>query len=50
MAYSFTAEWVKGTKNDAPDALLRNPIADPSPEESLAELDRYSLSARPIHY
>ena len=39
MAYKFTAEWVKGTKNDAPGALSRNPIADPSPEGSLAELD-----------
>ena len=39
MVYNFTAEWVKGTKNDAPDALLRNPVVDPSPEESLAELD-----------
>jgi len=39
MAYNFTAEWVKGTKNDAPDILSRNPVKDPSPDNSLAELD-----------
>ena len=39
MAYNFTAEWVKGTKNSAPDALSRNPVTDPSPEDTLAELD-----------
>ena len=33
------AEWVKGTKNDAPDVLSRNPVTDSSPEDSLAELD-----------
>ena len=39
MAYNFTAEWLKGTKNDAPDALSRNPVSDPQPHELLAELD-----------
>ena len=39
MAYNFTAKWVKGTKNDAPDILSRNPVTDPSPDDSLAELD-----------
>ena len=35
MAYNFATEWVKGTKNDAPDALSRNPVTDPSPEDVL---------------
>ena len=39
MAYNFTAEWVKGTKNGAPDALSRNPVTDPSLEDTLAKLD-----------
>lgn len=39
MAYAFTAEWLKGNKNNAPDALSRNPISDPQPDELLAELD-----------
>ena len=39
MAYNFTTEWVKGTKNGAPDALSRNPVTDPSLEDTLAELD-----------
>ena len=39
MAYNFTAEWLKGTKNDAPDALSRNPVSDPESHELLAELD-----------
>ena len=42
MTYNFTTEWVKGTKNDAPDALSRNLVTDPSPEDSLAELDTLS--------
>ena len=36
MAYNFR---VKGKKNDTSDALLRNPIIDPSPDDSLAVLD-----------
>ena len=39
MAYNFMAEWLKGSKNDAPDALSRNPVSDPEPHELLAELD-----------
>ena len=31
MGYKFTAEWVKGTSNNAPDALSRNPTSDPEP-------------------
>ena len=37
MAYNFTAEWIKGCLNDAPDALSRNPVSDPAPMEMLAE-------------
>ena len=29
MAYNFTAQWNKGTLNNAPDALSRNPVSDP---------------------
>ena len=39
LMYNFTAEWLKGTKNDAPDALSRNPVSDPKPHELLAKLD-----------
>ena len=39
MAYNFTAEWLKGSKNDAPDALSRKPVSDPEPHGLLAELD-----------
>ena len=39
MAYNFTAEWLKGSQNDAPDALSRNPVSDPQPDELFAELD-----------
>lgn len=37
MAYNFTAQWVKGTLNNAPDALSRNPTSDPQPHELMAE-------------
>ena len=37
MGYTFTATWLKGTLNNAPDALSRNPTADPQPEEALVE-------------
>ena len=39
MAYSFTAEWVKGALNNAPDALSRHPVSDPLQHEMLAEYD-----------
>ena len=39
MAYNFTAEWIKGKKNDAPDALSHNPVSDPENTDTLAELD-----------
>ena len=37
MGYSFTAEWVKGARNNAPDALSRSPVSDPEQEDLLAE-------------
>ena len=39
MAYNFTAQWLKGSKNDAPDALSRHPVSDPQTHEALAELN-----------
>ena len=39
MGYTFTAVWLKGALNYAPDALSRNPTADPQPEEALAETE-----------
>ena len=39
MGYNFTTQWVKGTLHNAPDALSRNPVSDPLPEELLAEFD-----------
>ena len=37
MGYTFTAEWVKGALNNAPDALSRSPVSDPQLDELLAE-------------
>ena len=42
MAYNFTAEWCKGSKNNAPDALSRSPESDPLSTEILAEVDAFS--------
>lgn len=39
MAYSFKAVWRKGVTNQDPDALSRNPVSAPSPEESFVEDD-----------
>ena len=39
MAYNFTAEWIKGKKNDAPNALSLNPLLDPEKADTLAEID-----------
>ena len=48
MGYSFTAQWLKGTLNNAPDALSRNPVNDPSPQDLLAETELdYSLAPSP---
>ena len=39
MAYNFTAQWIKGNGNNAPDALSRNPVSDPQWDDSLCEYD-----------
>ena len=42
MAYNLTAEWCKGTRNQAPDALSRSPVDEPQAEDMLAEQDKDS--------
>ena len=37
MAYNFSATWIKGNLNHAPDALSRNPVSDPETGDLLAE-------------
>ncbi len=39
MAYIFTAQWLKGTKNEAADALSRHPYQSPVQGDDLAEHD-----------
>ena len=39
MAYNFTAQWIRGCKNDVPDALWHNPVSSPQTEDTLAEYD-----------
>ena len=39
MGYNFTAVWLKGKQNDAPDALSRNSVSEPQPQDALAEQD-----------
>jgi len=39
MAYTFTAEWLKGSKNNVPDAVSYDPVSHPQPHELFAELD-----------
>ena len=39
MAYNFTAEWIRGKKNDALDIFSHNPASDPENADTLAELD-----------
>ena len=39
LCYTFTAEWSKGRKNNAPDALSRSPASNPLPTEIFAEVD-----------
>ena len=39
MGYNFTAHWIKGKGNSAPDALSRSPVSDPKRDDSLAEYD-----------
>ena len=38
MAYNFTAEWRKGSQNNAPDALSKT-VPDLQPQDMLAEYD-----------
>ena len=42
MAYNLTAEWRKGSHNDAPDALSRHPVSDAQLQDMLAEHDMHS--------
>ena len=42
MAFNFTAECCKGTKNHAPDALSLSPVAEPQLTEMLVEQDEDS--------
>lgn len=37
MAYNFSATWIKGNPNHAPDALSRNPVLDPDASNLLAK-------------
>ena len=46
IGYNFTAEWIKGILNHAPDALSRNPVSDPQPPEMLAKRD---IDNDPVH-
>ena len=39
MAYNFTAQWLKGTHNEAANALSRHPHCPPSIGDDLAEYD-----------
>ena len=39
MGYNFTAKWIKGVLNNAPDALSRHPVSDPLPGDLHAEHD-----------
>ena len=42
MAYNFTAQWLKGANNNAPDALSRHPVCNPQPADNLAKRDAYN--------
>ena len=37
MSYNFTSRWLKGTKNEAADALSRHPHNPPTEGDDLAE-------------
>ena len=39
MSYNFTAQWLKGAKNEAADALSRHPLQPPDQGDDLAEYD-----------
>ena len=42
MGYNFTAIWLKGSNNNAPDGLSRHPVSEPSPCDMLAEVDTFN--------
>ena len=42
MVYNFTAQWLKGANNNAPDALSRHLVCNPQPADNLAERDAYN--------
>ena len=48
MAYNFTVQWLKGTQNEAADALSRHPHCSPSIGDDLAEYDTDSNCASTI--
>ncbi len=39
LSFNFTAQWLKGTKNEAADALSRHPRIIPGDEDSLADME-----------
>ena len=39
MGYNFTAQWIKDTLNNAPDALSCNRTSNPLPHEIMAKID-----------
>jgi len=39
MGYNFTTMWLKGSTNNAPDAVSKHPISAPAPQDMLAEVD-----------
>ena len=52
MGYYFTAKWIKGALNNAPDALSRHPVTDPLPGDLHAEHDlenELGISTAEIH-
>ena len=48
MGYNLTAIWLKGSHNNAPDALSRHPVSKPSPQDMLAEVDILYQPESPI--
>lgn len=46
--YSFTTTWVKGKDHAVPDALIRNPASDPTPDDLEDERDLYGSVAMVI--
>ena len=42
MAYNFTAQWLKGANNSAPNALSWHPVCNPQPADNFAVRDAYN--------